>query len=82
MADATQSGHGATDAHWYFASTTAADLQKLAVDFGLPYFKENNEISHGMKTILLAPEGTVAEMWPDNEWKASEVLAALKNATF
>jgi protein SCO1/2 len=67
-------------AHWDFVSTTPTDLHKLAFAFGLQYFEQNNQISHSMNTILLAPDGTVVETWPGNEWKASEVLTALKNA--
>jgi protein SCO1/2 len=68
-------------AHWDFVSTTPADLQNLASAFGLQYFEQNNQISHSMSTVLLAPDGTVAKTWLGNEWKTSEVLAALKNAT-
>ena len=67
-------------AHWDFVSTTPADLQKLASAFGLQYLEQNNQISHSMNTILLASDGTVAERWPGNEWKTSEVTAALKKA--
>ena len=67
-------------AHWDFVLTTPADLQKLASAFGLQYFEQNNQISHSMNTILLASDGTVAETWPGNEWKTSEVVAALKKA--
>ena len=67
-------------AHWDFVSTTSADLQKLASAFGLQYLEQNNQISHSMNTILLASDGTVAERWPGNEWKTSEVAAALKKA--
>ena len=35
-----------------------ADLQKLASAFGLQYYEQNNQISHSMSTILLAPDGT------------------------
>ena len=39
---------------WDFVSTNPADLQKLASAFGLEYYEQNNQISHGMSTILLA----------------------------
>ena len=65
---------------WDFVSTNPADLQKLASAFGLEYYEQNNQISHGMSTILLAPDGTIRQIWPGNEWKTSEVLAALKAA--
>jgi protein SCO1/2 len=67
-------------AHWDFVSTTPADLHKLASAFGLQYSEQNNQISHSMNTILLTPDGKVAEEWPGNEWKTSEVVAALKKA--
>ena len=65
---------------WDFVSTNPADLQKLASAFGLEYYEQNNQISHGMSTILLAADGTIRQIWPGNEWKTSEVLAALKGA--
>ncbi len=65
---------------WDFVSTNPPELQKLASAFGLEYYEQNNQISHSMSTILLAPDGTVKQIWPGNEWKTSEVLAALKNA--
>jgi protein SCO1/2 len=66
--------------HWDFVSTTPADLKKLAGAFGVAYFGEDNLISHSMNTILLAPDGTVATMWPENEWQVSEVLAVLRHS--
>jgi protein SCO1/2 len=68
-------------AHWDFVSTSPADLKKLASAFSLEYHEENNQISHSMSTILLAPDGTVKQIWPGNEWTTSEVLTALRNAT-
>ena len=65
---------------WDFVSTNPADLQKLASAFGLEYYEQNNQISHGMSTILLAADGTIRQIWPGNEWKTSEVLAAVKAA--
>lgn len=66
---------------WDFVSTSAGDLQKLASAFGLEYYEQDNQISHSMSTILVAADGSVKQTWSGNEWKTSEVLAALKNAT-
>jgi protein SCO1/2 len=66
--------------HWDFVSTTPEDLQKLVGSFGLEYSEENSQISHSMNTILLAPDGTVANMWPGNEWQTSEVLDVMRQA--
>jgi protein SCO1/2 len=66
---------------WDFVSTSPGDLQKLAAAFGLEYYEQDNLIAHSMSTILVAPDGTVKQSWSGNEWKTSEVLTALKNAT-
>jgi protein SCO1/2 len=66
--------------HWDFVSTTPADLEKLTGSFGLSLSLEDGQISHSMNTILLAPDGTVAEMWPGNEWQPSEVLDVMRHA--
>ena len=55
--------------HWDFVSTTPADLQKLTGSFGLSFSEQNSQISHSLNTILLAADGTVADMWPGNEWQ-------------
>jgi protein SCO1/2 len=67
--------------HWDFVATTPADLQKLTASFGLTYYEQSGLISHAMNTILLAADGTVAYMWPDNEWRASEVFDAMRHAS-
>jgi protein SCO1/2 len=66
--------------NWDFVATTPYDLQKLATGFGLQYFKQGNLVAHSMSTVLLAPDGTVAQTWEGNEWRPPEVLAALRQA--
>jgi protein SCO1/2 len=66
--------------HWDFVSTAPADLQTLAAAFGLEYFEQDNQISHSMSTVLVGPDGTVAKSWPGNEWKTSDVTAALRQS--
>ena len=67
--------------HWDFVSTTPADLQKLVASFGLDYSEQDGQISHDLLTILLAPDGTVANMWPYNNWHTSEVLEVMRHAS-
>jgi protein SCO1/2 len=66
--------------HWDFVSTTPADLLKLTGSFGLAYSEENSQINHSLNTILLAADGTVADMWPGNEWQTSEVLDVMRHS--
>jgi protein SCO1/2 len=66
--------------HWDFGSTTSADLQKLLTSFGIDYGRQDGQISHSLNTILVAPDGTVAQMWPGNEWQTSEVVSVMRQS--
>lgn len=68
-------------AHWDFVSTKPKDLQTLAGAFGLTYFKQQNLLTHGMRTVLVKPNGTVASIWDGSEWRQPELLAAMQQAT-
>ncbi len=64
---------------WDFVSTTPEDLKRLVGSFGLDYSEEGGQMSHSMNTILLAPDGTVANMWPGNDWKPVEVADVIRH---
>ena len=66
-------------AHWDFASTNPADLGRLAQAFGLQYQDENNQISHNMSIVLIAPDGTVAQFW-STFWTATELTESMRHA--
>jgi protein SCO1/2 len=63
--------------YWDFAFTTPVDLRKLADAFGLMYFEQDNQISHTMNIVLIAPDGAVAKYW-SQEWTTSELEDALR----
>ncbi|HKV35826.1 MAG TPA: SCO family protein [Pyrinomonadaceae bacterium] len=65
-----------TFAHWEFAS--GDQVKDLAQFFGLRYFTENDQIMHGLKTVIVAPDGKVAKIYSDNTWKPEEVVNDLK----
>lgn len=65
-----------TFAHWEFAS--GDKVKDLAQFFGLRYFTENDQIMHGLKTVIVAPDGKVAKIYSDNTWKPEEVVNELK----
>jgi protein SCO1/2 len=66
-------------AHWEFAATTPEDLRGLAQSFGLEYSVADNQITHTMQTVLIAPDGTVARSWAGSGWNEDEVAAAVKS---
>lgn len=65
-----------TFAHWEFAS--GDQVKDLAEFFGLRYFTENDQIMHGLKTVIVAPDGKVAKIYSDNTWKPEDVANELK----
>jgi protein SCO1 len=67
--------------HWDFVATSPDDLKTFAGAFGLTYFEEDNLITHSMRTVLVKPDGTVANVWDGSEWRQPELLDAMKQAT-
>lgn len=65
-----------TFTHWEFAS--GEQVKEMAQFFGLRYFPEKDEIIHGLKTVIIAPDGKVAKVYSDNKWKPEEVVNELK----
>lgn len=65
-----------TFAHWEFAS--GDQVKELAEFFGLRYFEENDQIIHGLKTVIIKPDGTVAKVYTGNDWKPEDIATELK----
>lgn len=64
--------------NWHFVSGKPEDVRKFANFFGLSYFPENNQITHSLRTALIAPDGKITALYSGNQWKPEEVLAQLK----
>ena len=69
-----------TFAHWEFA--TGDQVKDIAQFFGLTYFPEKDQIRHGLRTVIVSPDGKVAKIYSDNEWKTDEVVRELKKSVF
>lgn len=55
--------------HWEFATGTHENLRTLGYDIGLVYqVASEDEIVHNLKTALIAPNGTLAEVYSGNWW--------------
>lgn len=67
-----------TFSHWEFASGTPEQVKAMAQFFGLQYFPEKDEIIHGLRTVIIDPEGKVAKTYNGNEWKPDEVVNDLR----
>jgi protein SCO1/2 len=62
--------------HWEFAS--GEQVKEAAQFFGLRYFADQDQIIHGLRTAIIAPDGKVAKVYTDNTWKPEEVIEELK----
>jgi protein SCO1/2 len=60
--------------HWEFATGTPSEIREIAGFFGLRYYNESNQIVHGLRTVIIAPDGKVYKVYRSNEWKPEEVL--------
>ncbi|HEV2837493.1 MAG TPA: SCO family protein [Pyrinomonadaceae bacterium] len=65
-----------TFSHWEFAS--GDQVKEMAQFFGLRYFPEQDQIIHGLKTAIIAPDGKVVKVYTGNDWKPDEVVGELK----
>ena len=63
-----------TFSHWAFATGTTAQVKEVAQFFGLQYYPEKDQITHGLRTAIIAPDGKVYKVYRNNEWKPEEVV--------
>ena len=69
-----------TFAHWEFAAGTKDQVKEIAQYFGLTYFPEKDQIIHGLRTVIVTPDGKVAKIFKGNEWKPEEAVDALRQS--
>ncbi|MGI8917474.1 MAG: SCO family protein [Pyrinomonadaceae bacterium] len=64
--------------HWELATGTKDQIKGIAQFFGLRYYADRDQIVHGLRTVIINPEGKVAKIYRDNSWKPDEVVAELR----
>jgi len=69
-----------TFAHWEFASGKKEQVKEMADFFGLRYFPDQDQIVHGLRTVILNPDGRVAKIYSGNDWKPEDALDELRKA--
>ena len=63
--------------HWDFATGTKDQIKGVAQYFGLRYFQDNDQIVHGLRTVIIGPDGQIVKVYRDNQWKPDEVAAEM-----
>ena len=68
-----------TFAHWEFAGGTTQQVKDIAQYFGLTYYPDKDQIIHGLRTVIVKPDGRVGKIYTGNDWKPEEVVEAIRN---
>ena len=66
---------------WQLAVGKDEQVRKIADFFGLRYEVDPNnkaQIAHSLRTVVIAPDGKVAQIFAGNEWTPGELLRELK----
>jgi len=68
-----------TFAHWDFAAPSEKDLPQVTQFFGVGVTPgERKTLNHSLSTAVIGKDGKIAAWYPTNEWKPSDVVAAVK----
>jgi protein SCO1/2 len=63
---------------WEFATGSSEQIKSVAQFFGLNYWREKDQIIHGLRTAIITPDGKVAKVYSRNDWKPEDVLKDLE----
>jgi protein SCO1 len=61
--------------HWEFAGGTKDQIKGIAQYFGLRYYEDKDQIVHGLRTVVIQPDGRIYKVYSGNEWKPEQVLS-------
>lgn len=73
-------GYNYDSNHWTFATGELIDITALAEQFGLYFWKENNTISHNVRTVVIDATGHVQWTTNQNEWKPELLVEQMLKA--
>jgi protein SCO1/2 len=65
---------------WLFAAADAAALSHLAGPLDLMVNRDGGSISHNLRTIVIDPSGRIHRQLDGNDWKADELVRAIREA--
>ncbi len=62
---------------WLFSVATTNTLAELAPLLDLKVVREDNTISHNLRTVVLDPQGRIARQFVGNQWTPQELADAM-----
>ena len=80
MLDAHAKKVGADPSVWTFASADTATVDRFAAKFGVGVAREDTEITHNLRTVLIRADGTIGKIYGGSDWTTAAVLDDLRAA--
>lgn len=66
--------------HWRLATGRLEAIRTLGASLGLDFSEEQGAFTHNLRTAVVGKDGRLLQLLRGNEWKADELVAALRTA--
>ncbi len=63
---------------WEFATGSSEEIKDIAKFFGLNYWQEKDQIIHGLRTAIIAPDGKIFKVYRGNDWMPEDLVKDLE----
>jgi protein SCO1 len=70
--------HAGGSAQWDFATGTKDEVKQIATYFGLQYWKDGDQVVHGLRTAIVGADGRLVKLYRGNGWKPDEIVRELR----
>ncbi len=70
--------HSAGSGDWDYATGTKDEVKQVATYFGLQYWKDGDQVVHGLRTAIVGADGRLVKLYRGNDWKPDEILRELR----
>ncbi len=67
--------------HWQFAAPSSDSLSAVEHFFNVGATGSDSSLTHSLSTVLIGPDGKIAEWYPGSEWLPADVAAKMKIIT-
>ena len=64
--------------NWTFATGTPQQVERVTGLFGVFTEQQDGQITHGLRTVVIGPDGRIRERWRGNDWTPKQVLGAVR----
>lgn len=71
---------GADPARWTFLTGDRVTIDRFAAKFGVSVLREDAELTHNLRTILIGADGTIRKIYGGSDWTPAAVIDDLRAA--